>query len=58
VKETFIINIISDQNATWQGSVVWTDKKKTQTFRSALELLRLIDSAMGVTKGPEWEAAE
>ena len=41
--ETFILNIYDRQNATWQGSVTWVDKKEKQQFRSALELLKLIE---------------
>ena len=33
-------------NATWQGEVVWADQNRTQKFRSALELMKLMDSAL------------
>ena len=36
---TFVVKIVSQQNSTWQGSVTWTEEKKVQNFRSALELL-------------------
>ena len=39
--ETFILNIYNRQNATWQGSVTWVEKKEKQQFRSALELLTI-----------------
>lgn len=45
-KATFVVHVQYRQNATWQGSVVWAEKNKTQRFRSALELLKLIDSAL------------
>lgn len=45
-KATFIINIHYRQNATWQGKIVWADQNKTQYFRSALEMMKLIDSAL------------
>ena len=45
-QHTFIIEIKSCQNETWQGSVSWVEGKKQQPFRSALELLKLMDSAM------------
>lgn len=45
-KASFIIRVNSRQNATWQGSVSWTEKGVTKYFRSALELLKLIDSAL------------
>lgn len=43
---TFIIKILNKQNATWQGSVTWVEEKKTQNFRSALELIKMIDEVM------------
>lgn len=42
----FVIHIEQCENATWQGSVLWTEKNVTQQFRSALELIKLIDSAL------------
>jgi hypothetical protein len=45
-KATFIIHIQYRQNATWQGKIVWADQNKTQYFRSALEMMKLIDSAL------------
>lgn len=45
-KATFIIHVKYRQNATWQGEIIWADKKKKKCFRSALELLKMIDSAM------------
>lgn len=53
---TFIVQIKYRQNATWQGQVVWAEQNKKEYFRSALELLRLIDGAMsGGEKGFEAE---
>ena len=43
---TFIVNIIDNQNSTWQGKVTWVEKNKVQHFRSALELLKMIDSVV------------
>ena len=43
---TFIINIVDRKNATWQGSVSWVEGKQEMRFRSALELLKLMDSAL------------
>lgn len=45
-RETFVVRIMNTQNATWQGTVTWTDGKRTESFRSALELIRLIDSTL------------
>ena len=49
-KQTFVIDIIDQQNASWQGSVQWINTGKKENFRSALELLRLIDSALAEEK--------
>ena len=45
-KGTFIVKIDNCQKDTWQGRVVWADENRTVHFRSALELLKLIDNAM------------
>lgn len=45
-KGTFVVHVQYRQNATWQGTVVWADRNKSQQFRSALELMKLIDSAL------------
>ena len=43
---TFLLKILFRKNASWQGSVSWIDGKLEESFRSALELLMLIDSAI------------
>ncbi len=43
-----MIKIYDSQNATWQGQVTWAEKNQTISFRSALELLKLIDSTMEI----------
>lgn len=45
-KATFIVHVRYRQNATWQGDVLWAEKKDRINFRSALELLKLMDSAL------------
>jgi len=42
---TFIVKILNQRNSTWQGSITWVEEQQTQNFRSALELIKLIDSA-------------
>ncbi|WP_312092548.1 hypothetical protein [Aminipila sp.] len=44
-KATFILQIKFRQNASWQGTVQWVEKKQSLNFRSALELIKIIDSA-------------
>lgn len=43
---TFIIEIKSTKHQTWQGVLTWVEEQKTEPFRSTLELLRLLDSAV------------
>ncbi len=45
-KETFVVHIISQENATWQGQVTWLGREETLNFRSFLELVKLMDDAM------------
>lgn len=43
---SFKVSVIFRQNASWQGSVVWLDKNLQTEFRSALELLYMIDAVL------------
>ena len=45
-KSTFVIQVQYRQNATWQGKIVWIEEDRTQYFRSALELIKIMDSAL------------
>ncbi|MEL7609933.1 MAG: hypothetical protein AAGU74_10540 [Bacillota bacterium] len=45
-KATFVVNVLFQQNASWQGTVSWLNQGKTLPFRSLLELLKLMDSAI------------
>ena len=42
-RETFFVHITDQENATWQGQVTWLEKKETRSFRSLLELIKLMD---------------
>lgn len=44
---TMELHILFRQNASWQGSIRWLEEKQEQHFRSVLELILLIDSALG-----------
>ena len=44
-KATFLIHVKYRQSATWQGEIAWVERGVKQSFRSALELLKLMDSA-------------
>ena len=43
---TFAVRVLFRQNASWQGTVTWVEGKQDKNFRSALELLKSMDSAM------------
>lgn len=45
-KGTFLVNIEFCQNSTWQGYVTWAEKNKKEYFKSALELLKIMDQAL------------
>ena len=43
---TFLVKVVFRQNASWQGVINWIDGRKEESFRSALELIFLMDSAL------------
>ena len=43
---TFVIQILYRENDTWQGTVKWVDGKKELRFRSAMELIKIMEEAM------------
>lgn len=45
-KATFVVQVRFRQNATWQGTVTWAEKNETRHFRSALELLKMMDETL------------
>ena len=45
-KVTFEISVKFRQNATWQGQILWVEKNVKQNFRSALEMIKLMDEAL------------
>ena len=49
----FVVEIKDTENKTWQGSITWTDIGRTEYFRSALELLKLIDSTLDMGEEKE-----
>lgn len=56
---TFVVSILYTQHSSWQGSIDWISggEKKTQCFRSALELIRLIDDAVGREDQKGWDGS-
>lgn len=50
---TFVVHVMYRQNATWQGNVLWAEADKSSSFRSALELIKLMDSALDAAGTPK-----
>lgn len=46
---TFVVRVLFRQSASWQGSVTWEEAGREENFRSALELLLLMDGALKET---------
>lgn len=44
---TFVVHVKCCENATWQGEVTWAEENRKENFRSVLELIRLMDEALG-----------
>lgn len=49
--DTFIIQIAYQQNDTWQGTLKWMNQGKEAHFRSTLELIHMIDTAIRTDSG-------
>jgi len=45
-KATFSMKVLFRQNSSWQGCVSWLEGKREEGFRSVLELIFLMDSAL------------
>lgn len=43
---TFAVRIMFRRNTSWQGAVTWLEEDRKENFRSVLELLLLMDSAL------------
>ena len=44
--QSFVVEIKSQENHTRQGTITWVEGKKKVNFRSALEMIRLMDSTL------------
>lgn len=47
---TFEVKVLFRQHSSWQGVVLWKDRGTEQPFRSVLELVLLMDSALQTRK--------
>lgn len=48
---TFTVRILFRQNASWQGTLSWVDHQMENRFRSVLELIFLMNSALSTDNG-------
>jgi len=51
---TFLIQVLFRQNTDWQGVVTWMEDKKTQRFRSTLEMMKLMQHALDSVGGGDF----
>lgn len=56
-KTTFVVNVQYRRNSTWQGTITWVEQNRTRSFRSALEMLKLMEEAknQGVVEVVDWK---
>ncbi len=45
-RQIFVVDVIAHQKNTWQGQIHWIQGNKKISFRSVMEMLRLMDSAI------------
>lgn len=50
---TFRLRVLFRRNSSWQGTLSWLEGKKEEPFRSVLELILLLDSALGSSRSGE-----
>ena len=50
---TFEVQILFRQHSSWQGILRWREENAEQSFRSVLELIFLMDSALQGSEGGE-----
>lgn len=48
---SFMVNIYFRQHHSWQGQIVWFERKTTRSFRSLLEMIMLIEEALDTAEG-------
>lgn len=58
VTNRFLIDIRYQKHETWQGEIVWVDENRHRSFRSALEMLKLIEKAMDETTPKKSESLQ
>ncbi len=54
---TFVVRLLFDSNATWQGTIRWKERGEQESFRSFLEMLMMMDEAAGRIIGREEDSS-
>ena len=49
---TFLLKVLFRQNASWQGSLTWIEGRQEESFRSVLEMIHLLRSALQEEPAP------
>ena len=52
-RATFELQLLFRQHASWQGNLIWREAGMEQSFRSVLELVILMDSALRSLDGKD-----
>jgi hypothetical protein len=45
-KGSFVVQILDQQYYSWQGTITWLADNERKSFRSLLELIKLIDEGL------------
>jgi len=45
-RSTFELKVVFRRNSSWQGSLLWKEAQLEENFRSVLEMVHLMDSAL------------
>lgn len=52
-RQTFVVDVVACQKCTWQGQIHWIQEDKKVLFRSVMEMLHLMDSALAAGNGQQ-----
>ncbi len=55
---TFAVHVLFRRNASWQGTLTWLDEGRVQNFRSVMEMIALMNSALENVKNSRWNEEE
>jgi len=45
-ESTFVVRVTAQENQSWQGQITWVDTGDVKNFRSAMEMLKLMEGAI------------